>query len=86
MPIMLSLLTQRAEPVGDQARVGGWCGAAQGLGMVVGPMSGSASYQWHPVAPYVLATTAVLAVCLLHAASVASRRHPSVPRPPAPHL
>jgi len=79
MPIMLSLLTQRAEPVGDQARVGGWCGAAQGLGMVVGPMSGSASYQWHPVAPYVLATTAVFAVCVLHAVSAAPRRRASLP-------
>lgn len=84
MPIMLSQLTQRAEPVGDQARVGGWCGAAQGLGMVVGPMSGSASYQWHPVAPYVLATTAVLAVCVLHAMSAAQRRPPLVSRPRVP--
>jgi MFS family permease len=72
MPIMLSQLTQRAEAAGDQARVGGWCGAAQGLGMVLGPMSGSASYQWQPVAPYVLATSAVAVVCVLHAASFMS--------------
>lgn len=85
LPLMLSTLTHRAEAVGDQARVGGWCGAAQGLGMVVGPLSGASAYQWHPVAPYLMATSAIAAVSLLHVATLATaaQRAPS-PATPAP--
>lgn len=55
MPFTLNMLTHRAHEAGDQTRIGGLSGAAQGLGMVIGPLLGASSYHANPQAPYWMA-------------------------------
>lgn len=74
MPFTLSLLTQRAQQAGDQTRIGGLSGAAQGLGMVVGPLLGASSYRVHPHAPYWMAAACMLLVLGLYARSASASR------------
>lgn len=57
----LSLAAGRAA----QGRIAGLAGAAQGIGMVVGPMGGAALYQLDPVAPFVGGAVLLALVCLL---------------------
>lgn len=52
MPFTLNMLTQRAQEAGDQSRIGGFSGAAQGLGMVIGPLLGAWSYRSAPQSAY----------------------------------
>jgi len=73
MPFVLGLLTERAHAAGDQARVGGLSGAAQGLGMVIGPLLGAWSYRVNAQAPYGIALAALLAACALYVAATARR-------------
>ena len=54
LPSALGLLTLAAEQAGDQGRVGGLSGAAQGLGMVLGPLAGAVSYGMDRRAPYAI--------------------------------
>jgi MFS family permease len=68
LPSTLSLLTVIAQDSGDQGRVGGWSGAAQGLGLVFGPLAGSIVYRLEHAAPYsvgfvLLVIAALLAAC-----------------------
>lgn len=52
MPAALGLLTVVAEAAGDQGRVAGLSGGAQGLGVVIGPLLGAVTYQNDPHLPY----------------------------------
>ncbi len=70
IPTALGMVTVVAEVAGDQGRVGGWSGAAQGLGMVLGPPAGAFVYRFGLSAPYVvglglLLVAAVLAVVVV---------------------
>lgn len=67
LPSTLGLLTMVAEAAGDQGRVGGWSGAAQGLGLVFGPLVGSITYRMEHGAPYGVAS-ALLVIAMLVAA------------------
>lgn len=67
LPFLLSLLTHRAQRAGDQARVGGLSGAAQGLGMMIGPLLGASSYRMSMHAPYWIATLAIVLAGLMYA-------------------
>jgi MFS family permease len=73
LPAVLGLLTLAADTAGDQGRVGGLSGAAQGLGMVLGPLAGAATYGVDRRAPYAIGL-ALLAVGL---AVTRSARHPA---------
>jgi len=66
MPSAQGLLTVVAERAGDQGRVAGMAGAAQGLAMVIGPLVGALAYQSDHGLPYVAG-----AVMLIAAAAVA---------------
>ena len=72
LPTALGLLTVVAELAGDQGRVGGWSGAAQGLGLVFGPLAGAAVYRLGPAAPYAVGFALLLTAAVL-AALVAPR-------------
>lgn len=54
LPSSLGLLTVMAEPAGDQGRVGGFSGAAQGLGMFFGPLASAVSYRSNHAFPYLV--------------------------------
>ncbi len=54
IPTALGMLTVVAEVAGDQGRVGGWSGAAQGLGLVLGPPIGAFVYRFGLATPYVV--------------------------------
>jgi MFS family permease len=74
LPAALGLLTLVAEKAGDQGRVGGLSGAAQGLGMVVGPLIGGGLYGQDPRAPYAVGL-------VLLAGALALTRQARRPRP-----
>lgn len=74
MPFVLNLLTLRAQGASDQARIGGFSGAAQGLGMVIGPLLGAWSYRIDGRIPYWIAVTSLLLVCALYAHATAPHR------------
>lgn len=74
MPFVLNLLTLRAQGAGDQARIGGFSGAAQGLGMVIGPLLGAWSYRINGQIPYWIAVTSLLLACALYAYATAPQR------------
>lgn len=74
MPFVLNLLTLRAQGAGDQVRIGGFSGAAQGLGMAIGPLLGAWSYRIDSRIPYWIAVTSLLLVCALYAYTTAPRR------------
>jgi hypothetical protein len=61
------MLTHRAQKAGDQTRISGLSGAAQGLGMVIGPLLGASSYRANPHAPYWIAAGFMLIVSGLYA-------------------
>jgi MFS family permease len=63
LPSTLSLMTLIAEAAGDQGRVGGLSGAAQGLGLVFGPLVGAASYKLDRAVPYAIAVVLLAIVC-----------------------
>ena len=63
LPSVLGLMTLIAEAAGDQGRVGGLSGSAQGLGLVFGPVVGAASYQVNGSAPYILGVVLLSTVC-----------------------
>lgn len=65
LPAALGLLTIAAESAGDQGRVGGLSGAAQGLGMAIGPLAGAAAYGIDRLAPYVVAFALLAVGCAL---------------------
>lgn len=67
LPFLLSLLTHRAQDAGDQARVGGLSGAAQGLGMMIGPLLGASSYRMSMHLPYWIATVAIVLAGAIYA-------------------
>lgn len=67
MPFTLTMLTHRAQKAGDQTRIGGLSGAAQGLGMVIGPLLGASCYRVNPHSPYWMAVGFMLIVCGLYA-------------------
>ncbi|MGE0801975.1 MAG: MFS transporter [Lautropia sp.] len=67
MPFILSLLTLRAQQAGDQARIGGFSGGAQGLGMVIGPLLGAWGYRIQAQVPYWIAVALLCLVCMLYA-------------------
>jgi len=80
MPFTLNMLTHRAQKVGDQTRIGGLSGAAQGLGMVIGPLLGASSYHVNPHAPYWMAAVLMLVVFGLYARTTGiahTRRSPT---------
>lgn len=66
MPFTLNMLTHRAQRAGDQTRIGGLSGAAQGLGMVIGPLLGASGYSANAHAPYWLAAGFMLIVVGLY--------------------
>jgi MFS family permease len=72
VPSALGLLTLAADATGDQGRVGGLSGAAQGLGMVLGPLAGAGFYGTDHRLPY------AIGLALLAAALAVARpaRHP----------
>jgi MFS family permease len=72
LPSALGQLTVVAEKAGDQGRVGGLSGAAQGLGMVLGPLAGALSYGVDGRAPYAIA----LVLLALALAVMRQARHP----------
>lgn len=65
LPTALGLLTVVAEAAGDQGRVGGWSGAAQGLGLVFGPLAGAVVYRFGQAAPYVVGFALLLVAAVL---------------------
>lgn len=65
LPTALSLLTVVAETAGDQGRVGGWSGAAQGLGLVFGPLAGAVVYRLGQAAPYLVGFAVLLIAAVL---------------------
>lgn len=65
LPMALGLLTVVAESAGDQGRVGGWSGAAQGLGLVFGPPAGAVMYRLGQVAPYLIGFALLLIAVVL---------------------
>jgi len=65
LPSALGLLTVVAEAAGDQGRVGGWSGAAQGLGMVFGPLAGAIGYRFDHAAPYLIGVGLLIVVSIL---------------------
>ena len=67
MPFTLNMLTHRAQKAGDQTRIGGLSGAAQGLGMVIGPLLGATGYRASPHAPYWMAAGFMVVVLGLYA-------------------
>jgi len=67
MPFTLNMLTHRAQKAGDQTRIGGLSGAAQGLGMVIGPLLGASTYRANPHAPYWMAAGVLVIVVGLYA-------------------
>lgn len=67
LPFLLSLLTHRAQHAGDQARVGGLSGAAQGLGMMIGPLLGASSYRMSMHTPYWIATATIVLASVIYA-------------------
>jgi len=73
MPFILNMLTRRAQQVGDQNRIAGLSGAAQGLGMVVGPLLGASSYRVSLHVPYWVMTVLMLVILGLYARTLASR-------------
>jgi MFS family permease len=73
LPAALALLTMAADAAGDQGRVGGFSGAAQGLGLVFGPLAGAAAYRFAPATPYLLGA-ALLAVAILLGFAAATGR------------
>jgi MFS family permease len=70
LPATLGLLTVIAEAAGDQGKIGGWSGAAQGLGLVFGPLAGSVGYQLGQAVPYRIGFLLLLVVVLLAAVEV----------------
>lgn len=65
LPTALGLLTVVAESAGDQGRVGGWSGAAQGMGLVFGPLTGALVYRFGQAAPYVVGFALLLVAAVL---------------------
>lgn len=63
LPSTLGLMTLLAEAAGDQGRVGGLSGAAQGLGLVFGPLVGAASYKLDQAAPYAIGAILLMIAC-----------------------
>jgi MFS family permease len=74
LPSALGLLTMIAEAAGDQGRVGGLAGAAQGFGMVFGPLVGAASYEADHAAPYIVGFVFLTIVIAITAPAVWRRR------------
>lgn len=77
LPFMLSLLTQRAEAAGDQSRVGGLSAAAQGMGMVLGPLLGAWGYRFDLRMPYAWTCLAMVLACSLYAHTTQARATPA---------
>lgn len=65
LPSALGLLTVVAEAAGDQGRVGGWSGAAQGLGLVFGPLAGAIVYDLGQTVPYGIGFVLLVIAALL---------------------
>jgi MFS family permease len=63
LPSVLGLMTLIAEVAGDQGRVGGLSGSAQGLGLVFGPLVGAATYKLDGSAPYIVGIVLLAMVC-----------------------
>jgi hypothetical protein len=72
LPSALGELTLVAEKAGDQGRVGGLSGAAQGSGIVLGPLAGAVSYGFDSRAPYAIG----LVLLALALAVMRQARHP----------
>jgi len=90
LPSALGLLTVVAEAAGDQGRVGGWSGAAQGLGMVFGPLAGAVGYRFDHTAPYLvgvglLIVTTALSVLATPILSASPQDQPNPTFQGAPH-
>lgn len=77
LPSVLGLMTLIAEVAGDQGRVGGLSGSAQGLGLVFGPLVGAATYKLDGSAPYIVGIVLLAMVCglRLFAARTTSASH-----------
>lgn len=63
LPAVLGLMTLIAETAGDQGRIGGLSGSAQGLGLVFGPLVGAMTYRLDVSAPYVVAIVLLATIC-----------------------
>lgn len=63
LPSVLGLMTLIAEAAGDQGRIGGLSGSAQGLGLVFGPLVGAATYKLDGSAPYIVGIVLLAIVC-----------------------
>jgi MFS family permease len=77
LPSVLGLMTLIAETAGDQGRIGGLSGSAQGLGLVFGPLAGAATYKLNGSAPYIVGIVLLAIVCSLRlfAARTTSASH-----------
>ncbi len=63
LPSVLGLMTLIAEAAGDQGRIGGLSGSAQGLGLVFGPLLGAAAYKLDGALPYIVGLVLLAMVC-----------------------
>ncbi|EFV1988317.1 MFS transporter [Salmonella enterica] len=66
LPYLLSNLTYIAQEAGDQTRVAGFSGSAQGLGMILGPILGASAYHLSPYIPYSIATLILLLTLIIY--------------------
>ncbi len=63
LPSTMTQLTLIAEGIGDQARLGGLGGFAQGMGLVIGPVLGVLTYKVNGLAPFLLGAALLTIVC-----------------------
>lgn len=66
LPYILSNLTYIAQEAGDQTRVAGFSGSAQGLGMILGPILGASAYHLSPYIPYSIAALILLLTLIIY--------------------
>lgn len=66
LPYILSNLTYIAQEAGDQTRVAGFSGSAQGLGMILGPLLGASAYHLSPYIPYSIAALILLLTLIIY--------------------
>lgn len=66
LPYLLSNLTYIAQEAGDQTRVAGFSGSAQGLGMILGPILGASAYHLSPYIPYSIAALILLLTLIIY--------------------
>lgn len=63
LPAVLGLMTLIAETAGDQGRIGGLSGSAQGLELYFGPLVGGFTYKLNESVPYVVAAGLLAIIC-----------------------